>query len=193
MLQKRRIVKKIVLIASSFLHTTEIINEKPNIVRHYNATKGGTDNFDKLCHSYTVSGKTNRWPARIFCGILDQAIVNARILLKCKYKNRGINKKVTAIECLEDLYIYLITPYLQERYTTCTLRRDIKVGIAAILKIDDVSSKKTLQRIQLDYQQRCVLRKRKDDKKSRKGCASCTRAVCDKHSFIICVECCGEF
>ena len=71
------------------MHTVETTDEKPNIVRHCDATKGGTDNYDKLCHSYTVSGRTNR----SFFGILDQAAVNARILLKCKCKKSGINNK----------------------------------------------------------------------------------------------------
>ena len=51
---------KIVFIASSLLHTVEITDGKPNIVRHYNATKRVDDNYDKLCHSYTVRGRTNR-------------------------------------------------------------------------------------------------------------------------------------
>lgn len=46
---------KIVLLISSYLHTNEITNNKPNIILHYNETKGGTDCFDQLCriHTYT--------------------------------------------------------------------------------------------------------------------------------------------
>lgn len=72
---------KIVLVVSSHLHTTEKTNNKPNIILHYNKTKGGTDSFDQLCHSYTVTHRTDRWPVRIFYGMLDQAAVNARIPL----------------------------------------------------------------------------------------------------------------
>lgn len=74
---KKKKTKKIVLLVSTFLHTTEIQDGKPIIVKHYNVTKGGTDNYDKLCHSYTVSGSTNRCPVRSFHGILDQAIINS--------------------------------------------------------------------------------------------------------------------
>ena len=45
---KKKRASKIVILVSSFLNTQEITDGKPNIVRHYNATKGGTDNFDKF-------------------------------------------------------------------------------------------------------------------------------------------------
>lgn len=57
---------KIVLVASTFSNSTEEVNGKPEIIQHYNATKGSTDLFDKLAHAHTVSRKTNRWPLRFF-------------------------------------------------------------------------------------------------------------------------------
>ncbi|CAB0043209.1 unnamed protein product [Trichogramma brassicae] len=74
------IIDKIVLIVSSHSNTINITDEKPDIVRYCNENKGGTNTFDKLCHSYTSAGRTSRWPMRYFYGILDQAIVNTRIL-----------------------------------------------------------------------------------------------------------------
>ena len=62
---------------------------------------------------YTLSGRTERWPMRIFYGILDQAIVNARILLTFKYSNDNVDKKITAIDCLETLHLYLVKPHLE--------------------------------------------------------------------------------
>lgn len=46
--------KKIVLVLSSHMQTTEITNGKPDIVLFYNDTKGGTDTFDQLCHASTL-------------------------------------------------------------------------------------------------------------------------------------------
>lgn len=60
---------------------------KLNAILHYNKTKGGTDTFDQLCHVYTTSRTTLRWPLRFFFGILDQVQVNARILYVCKINN----------------------------------------------------------------------------------------------------------
>lgn len=185
---KKKKSNKIVLVVSTFLHTEELTNEKPNIVMHYNATKGGTDNFDKLCHSYTVSGRTNRWPVRFFYGVLDQAIVNSRILLQCKRKMDGNEEKVTAIHCLDNVYVHLVTPYLEYRYTISTLRKDLRVGIASILK-KDVATEKSLEHIELPQAMRCALCSRKEDRKTRKGCSSCHRPVCNEHSFPLCNDC----
>ncbi|CAB0040418.1 unnamed protein product [Trichogramma brassicae] len=46
---------KIVLVISTDKLSTNVQNEKPVIIRHYNATKGGTDCFDWLCHAQTGS------------------------------------------------------------------------------------------------------------------------------------------
>lgn len=87
--------KKVVLVLSWHIKTTNITNNKSDIILFYNDTKGGTDTFDQLCHAYTVARRSNRWPMRIFYGMLDQAAVNARILWKLskgpgnKYPNNG--------------------------------------------------------------------------------------------------------
>lgn len=179
---------KLVIIVSSFIHTDLITNGKSDIVRHYNLTKGVTDTFDKLCHSYSVARRTNRWPMRFFCGILDQAIVNSRILLACKLKIDGSSEKVTAIDCLESLHMHLVTPHLQRRYAVVTLRRDIRHGIEGILKLD-VQGSHRLKNIELQRCQRCVNCTRHEDRKTRKGCASCERPICNSHSFLICNDC----
>ncbi|XP_025193545.1 piggyBac transposable element-derived protein 4-like [Melanaphis sacchari] len=53
---------KNVLVLST-MHETETINEiskKPEQIEFYNKTKGGVDVFDKLCHQYSSTRKTNR-------------------------------------------------------------------------------------------------------------------------------------
>lgn len=146
------------------MHTREITNGKSNIILHYNSTKGGTDCFDQLCHSYTVTRRTNRWPMRVFFGMLDQAIVNARILWKCKQEATNMRVPSTAIICLEKIYIDLITPYLSQRYETVTLCKDLKIGIAAILNkdIQDLPYKRN----HLAKRLRCAFCERQDDRKT---------------------------
>ena len=92
-MHKKKKSTKIVLLIFSFMHSTEITDEKPNMIRYYNITKGGTDSYDKLCHSNTVSGRSNRWPVRSFYGMLDQTVVNVRILLVCKNKMNNVREK----------------------------------------------------------------------------------------------------
>lgn len=179
---------KIVLIASSYSHSTDITDSKPNTILHYNYTKGGTDCFDQLCHSYTVTKRTTRWPMRIFFGMLDQAIVNARILLKCKNMRAENRNKVTAVACLEQICSYLVTPHLKERYAQPTLRKDIRYGIAAIINKDRLSEERK-ERIVLEKRCRCALCDRKKDNKTKETCQACERPICQEHRVYLCVDC----
>ncbi|XP_066583594.1 piggyBac transposable element-derived protein 4-like [Prorops nasuta] len=88
---------QIVLVGSTYLHTQEITDGKPNTILHYNDTKGGTDTFDQLCHAYSVARRTNRWPMRIFFGMLVQAAVNSRILLAGTFLRKELRMVITSI------------------------------------------------------------------------------------------------
>lgn len=181
---------KLVLLVSTYSKSTEIIDGKPEIILHYNSTKGGTDTFDQLCHAYTVSRRTNRWPMRIFFGILDQAAVNARILLKCSQVNANINKKLSAAECLHRLSRHLLIPHLQQRVNNPLVRTSIRVGIKVILNMD-LPAVVTNERRRLPVQVRCSVCPRKTDKKTKMQCPSCLRPMCDNHREYLCVECAG--
>ena len=181
---------KVVLLVSSYLHTTETTNSKSNIIHHYNKTKGATKCFDQLCCSYTVTRRTKRWPTRIFYRMLDQAIVNARILLACKLRAAKRNEKCSAINCLEKVYLHLVTPFLKKRYEMVTIRKDLKLAIAGIIK-KDVQSYQAYERSQLPKRQRCAFCTRKEDKKTKEGCAVCERPICDHHRIMFCKDCVG--
>ena len=95
------------MLVSTYCKPTEITDEKPNIILHYNKIKNIIDTFDQLCHVYIVTRKTNRWSMRYFLGMLDQAAVNVRILLKCLMVNLQRNEKVST-NCLQKLALHLI-------------------------------------------------------------------------------------
>lgn len=130
---------KVVLLVSSMVKSMENDKDtgKPAMVMHYNDTKGGTDVFDKLCHSYSVSHGTKRWPLRFFFGIMDQSAVNARILHTChKINNNKPNEKVSGRENLKIIAFTLLKPLLKRRLNTIpTLRTGIRKGIESILNI----------------------------------------------------------
>jgi len=46
----------------------------------YNQENGGVDSHDQMCSLYTTARKTNRWPIRIFYGIIDSAALNAFVI-----------------------------------------------------------------------------------------------------------------
>ncbi|KAK0064740.1 piggyBac transposable element-derived protein 4 [Biomphalaria pfeifferi] len=76
--------KKIVMLLSTMHRrgdTTETVR-LPDMVQFYNETKCGVDTFDQLCHRYSVSRRTRRWPLTVFYGLLNAVGVNSMILLK---------------------------------------------------------------------------------------------------------------
>ncbi|KAL1513769.1 hypothetical protein ABEB36_003135 [Hypothenemus hampei] len=182
--------REIVLVASSYSTSTRIVDGIPEIILHYNATKDGTNCFDQLCRAHTVSRKTNRWTMRFFYGMLDQAIVNARILLKCKLINVNKDRPLPATECLETIYRYLIVPYLQIRQTCPSLRFDIKIGISGILDSDKELAQPS-NRTYLKKRKRCTLCKATTDRKTREVCMACDQPMCDKHRAFYCINCAG--
>lgn len=169
---------------------SEVTEGKPNIVLHYNETKGGTDCFDQLCHAYTVTRKTPRWPMRYFFGILDQAAVNARILYNCQNLKEG-RQPASAIECLQSLYVSLVTPHLQERYSNAAIRKDILIGISSILGRDLLANDNPGD-CTLPTKKRCFVCRRNKDNKTQKACYSCNGPLCMKHRLIMCPNCVGR-
>ncbi|XP_019202646.1 piggyBac transposable element-derived protein 4-like [Oreochromis niloticus] len=53
---------------------------KPPLVLHYNRTKGGVDNLDKVVSTYSCRRKTCRWPVALFHNMVDVAAYNAFVL-----------------------------------------------------------------------------------------------------------------
>ena len=168
----------------------EISSGKPNIILHYNDTKGGTDTFDQLCHAYSVTRRTNRWPMRIFFGMLDQAAVNSRILWKLKVGNA--RESTSAIIVLKKLIAHLAFPMLHQRLVGPFLRKDLQIVIKSILGLDTNHEMDQLEKVTFNQARRCALCDRKKDKKTRVGCSVCTRPVCEEHRFPLCVTCTGR-
>lgn len=182
---------KIVLVVSTYMLSNTVTEGKPNMILHYNQTKGGTDTFDQLCHSFTTARRTRRWPLREFFGMLDQAAVNARILYRCKLINEGNTTKISAQSCLEELIQNLVKPSLQERLTNVHIRKDIVYGIRAMLGSEQVPEAGS-GAISLERRVRCALCGRNEDKKTTTACCSCVRPMCQNHRSGFCVDCAGE-
>jgi len=181
---------KIVLVVSSYKFTDAVENGKPQIILHYNETKGGTYCFDWLCHSHTVNSKSNRWPVRVFRGMLDMAAVNARILKKCQLTNNRVNKRLSAKECLNKITMHLVTPFLQRRIMEPCLRASIRIGINTILNQN--VEPHVEERVELTHRKRCGICKKGRDRKTKHQCPSCERPMCDKHRAYFCVDCAGH-
>ena len=116
---------KIVLVISAKIITGNIGDrDKPEVILYYYKNKGGTDVFDKLCHAYTTTYTTKRWPTQFFFDMLDQAVVISRYLYTCKYADDATKKKFAAV-ALKEVVAHLIEPYLKEKIKNTFMRIDI--------------------------------------------------------------------
>jgi len=66
---------------------------KEEINVFYNQEKVGVDSHDQMCSLYTTARKTNRWPMRLFYGIIDSAALNAFVIFTENVPNFGEHKK----------------------------------------------------------------------------------------------------
>ncbi|XP_035854995.1 uncharacterized protein LOC118494664 [Sander lucioperca] len=88
---------------------------KPDIILHYNSTKGSVDNLDKLVGTYSCRRKTARWPLAVFHNILDVSAYNAFVLwreLRPKWMRGKLNRHRAF---LEELGRALVTPLIERR------------------------------------------------------------------------------
>lgn len=168
------------------MHHSKEVDEntkKPTVILFYNATKGGTDTFDQLCHSYSVTRNTNRWPMRVWFGMMDQSGINAMVL----YNLKEGNKKMKRREFLKDLSLSLVKPFLQSRLDRGNLRRSLRVMICSILGIALQEERPVAPGER--KMRRCSICPRSRDKKTKHVCTSCRRPICDDHRVEICCEC----
>jgi hypothetical protein len=91
--------KAVLLLSTQFLGNdiSQTETKKPEMIIHYNKTKGGVDTGDKMTAEYSCVRSTRRWPFRLFMEMLDIAALNAYLLWIEKYpewkKNNRSNRK----------------------------------------------------------------------------------------------------
>ncbi|XP_043271191.1 E3 SUMO-protein ligase ZBED1-like [Venturia canescens] len=128
---------KIILVASSFTRSSRIDarSGKPQMISHYNNTKGGTDVFDKL------------------------SAVNSRILHTCHtmQHDEKIAQRLPGRESQKQIALRLVTPLLQRRLREApSLRMGIRKSIEKILDIDPVPPSE-VERLMFTKRVRCAL------------------------------------
>ncbi|KAG5883866.1 hypothetical protein JTB14_034913 [Gonioctena quinquepunctata] len=80
--------KSVILLSTQFNGkdvSDEETNFKPEIILHYNKTKGAVDTGDKMTREYSCVRACRRWPLRIFMGMIDVAALNEYIVWSKKY------------------------------------------------------------------------------------------------------------
>jgi len=182
---------KIILLLSSLHSDSEInkVENKPEVVLHYNKTIGASDTFDQLCHEYTVSRKTRTWPVRIFHGMLDQAAVNSFVL----YTLNANNQIITRDRFLLELSMALIKPYLMKLLSSHNLRNSVQYRLKFFLDEQDLPGEDP-RNLRLDisnrvYRQICYFCPILKKKLTSFKCLKCNNSMCKIHKASICQSC----
>ena len=84
----------------------------------YNASKGGTDVFDRLCADTSCSRKTRRWPLCMFYTLINIIMNNSYIIYK-KRPNREYREKC---DFLESMAFNLCKPWALHRFHVMLVR-----------------------------------------------------------------------
>lgn len=179
--------KKIVTLLSTMHDTadTNSIVTLPEMIEFYNSTKGGVDTFDQLCHRYSVSRRTRRWPLCIFYGILNLVGINTAVLLNgscSKNKEVYTNRRLY----LKNLALSLMKPHMAERLRWPTLPTYLRETIRGILKLEVPEEQPAPRATGVG---RCRFCHRSRDRKSRTSCDVCKEYICADHQRKICPKC----
>ncbi|XP_031134023.1 piggyBac transposable element-derived protein 4-like [Sander lucioperca] len=167
---------------------------KPEIVLHYNATKGGVDNLDKLVATYSCRRKTARWPLAVFHNVLDVSAYNAFVIwreLRPAWMRGKLNRRRAF---LEQLGRALVTPLMERRR-----RLPRTEASAALVRAATRGPAEGPQRPEGEREppapraagerKRCQLCPRSNDRKMNAVCAGCRRYVCGSCARAYCAEC----
>ena len=174
--------KKHVAVLSTMNHDDnfDVETRKPEIMMAYNATKGGVDSMNQMCHAVTTKRKTNRWPMLLFY-VLDLASIAVLVLWhkvnpseKLSDEDRRVLFKITVAK-------ELVRLQLECRQIMKNLSRHLKFTINAALhqhptqaQVGEVSTPDNRKRGQ------CHLCPRHQDLKTTMRCSK--SSVCSTHS-----------
>jgi len=150
---------------------------KPDVILHYNSTKGAVDNFDKMAAEYTVRRRTVRWPMVLFMNMIDTAGSNAFCLFRHKFPDWKSNKLDRRRHFLLQMGKELIIPNIHRRLDT---PRGVPRMVLQDMRILDPDHQPTAP-VHHKLQGRCAECPRKRDRKIRTQCDACHLFFCKDH------------
>ena len=176
-----------VILLSTQHHAATIIEDndkKPEIITHYNETKGGVDTGDMMTRKYSCVRMTHRWPFRLFMELVDMAALNAYIIWTIKNPDWQKDNPRKRSEFLQSLVLELVTPYIEIRaQNSHGLQKPIINAMSAV----GITVPKPQGRLQKGQSskmcsgRRCAYCPKNKDRKTRYMCFHCKKAVCVEH------------
>ena len=168
-------------------HDEDAGKEEINVF--YNHEKGGVDSHDQMCALYTAARKTNRWPMRIFYGMVDSSALNAYLIFTHNVPVFGEEAR-QAIKILERT-VHIANCSSSETQTggtSNTSRCEANHSHCGILPPAPPVVHNTTQAC-ASGRKRSFICPRSKDKKYRFTCSRCHNSICKEHSKMVCTEC----
>nr|CAI5827913.1 unnamed protein product [Callosobruchus analis] len=166
---------KVVMLLST-MHTNDEVDQssgKSEVNLFYNATKGGVDVFDQLCHSKSTARRTKRWPLRVFYGMLDGVAVNAYVIYEA---NNVSARKTLWKKFLLQLANDLAKEHMKKRLEIPNLTYSLRQMILDVLGITEDENRQHIPSIpDAKGSKRCAICPRSQDRKGRNNCLKCGR------------------
>ena len=154
--------KKNVVLLSTQHHSADISEDredkKPEIILHYNRTKGAVDTLDKLLRTYSCQRKCRRWPQVFFGHLVDIAAYNAFVVFLSRFEDFMKGKSHRRRLFLEKLALEMMAQQLERRQRT----QPAPLETRPLAAFSDQSRKRV----------RCSSCPRDKDRKTEKQCSA---------------------
>lgn len=181
---------KKVIFLSSMHQTKNSEGNKEEINLYYNKTKGGVDSHDQKCGLFTTARKTNRWPMRLFYGILDCSIVNAFVIMSANVEAFAAKRRDQRTYFMKSVARSLIKPYAQQRLHAIQTPKQVRKTIESCgIKPEEFEAEENDAQTAIVRKGRCVQCPRKLDRKTKTVCAICKTNICKSHTVTLCTNC----
>jgi hypothetical protein len=170
---------KNVILLSTQHHDAEVHEEredkKPEIILHYNKTKGAVDNIDKMVRTYSCQRKSRRWPMVFFQNLLNIAAYNAAVIFFSVNPDIDNGKPQRRRLFIEQLAMEMIAPAIEQRQP---VRPEVQLGPSLnVSRSADGGARK---------RSRCSMCHRSNDRKTAERCSACNKSICKDHSRVVC-------
>lgn len=177
--------KNVVLLSTQH-HNIEVhherVDKKPEIILHYNRTKGAVDTLDKLVRTYTCQRKSRRWPMIFFQNIVDMAAYNAFVIFLTVNPTFEQGKTHRRRLFLEVLAMDMISKGITDRQR---IQSEPQLPHPRPLLQNDRASS-----VEQRKRGRCSRCTRETDKKTVDKCSVCNSFICKLHSRLVCNPTC---
>lgn len=184
---------KVVTLLSSMVHSDELVDGKPIVIKEYNITKGGVDTFTELCKEYTCKRSTRKWWKSLWFTFVDICMQNGyAVWMRDKSRNVVRNYRSTYFQTVGE---ELCAAWIEERLANPAVHLQPKIrlcmrflgmapptgmhGAGAGGGVDEGSARKRAR----TGCHLCPPRKL-----ASAQCDKCEKNICRAHQLILCRE-----